>query len=413
MDVLHRLAVHLRLRLGDEVIHLAHVRFDAKREIELVHDLLDIEQVAVVVVMRMIVVQVLAAGRFLDALPGDGHVRADDLIGLDCVGAEDDAGDADVIQARDDLLAVVKQLQQRRREHIARDAGGHVQKQSFHGKSLILIAQVVDHVGEITAAEAVVDIHDTDAAGAGVEHRQKRRDAAEGGAVAHAGGNGDHGAVGKAADDGGQRALHARDGDNHARGHDGLHVMQQTVHAGDADVVESGDPVAEGLRREGRFLRDRHIARAAGGDDDGAVPVRLGQLAEQADLREGVILQRVHLGNLVRRFLRDARDHDVLLPALAHGGHDADDVLVGLSRAVDHLGHALPQLAVVVDLGKAEILKRLKLQLRDGVVRRELAAADGFQYLNDAFLTHRGSLFSFIPACASCIPAWPLQTNPA
>ena len=60
---------------------------------------------------------------------------------------------------------------------------------------------MIDHTREIPAAETVVDVHDGNAAGAGVEHAEKRRDTAEARAVAHAGGDGDHGAVGEATDD--------------------------------------------------------------------------------------------------------------------------------------------------------------------------------------------------------------------
>lgn len=54
---------------------------------------------------------------------------------------------------------------------------------------------------------------------------------------------------------------------------------------------------------------------------------------------------------------------------LAHGVCDADDLLVSLARAVDHLGHTLPHAAVVIHLGKAEILKRLHFQLEHRVRR--------------------------------------------
>ena len=47
--------------------------------------------------------------------------------------------------------------------------------------------QVIDHAGDAAGAEPVVDVHHRHAVGAGVEHAEQRRDAAEAGAVADAG----------------------------------------------------------------------------------------------------------------------------------------------------------------------------------------------------------------------------------
>src|SRR5262249_33032467 len=60
-------------------------------------------------------------------------------------------------------------------------------------------------------AEAVVYINHGDAAGAGVEHAEQRRQAVEARAVADARRHGDHRLIDEARDDARQRALHARD----------------------------------------------------------------------------------------------------------------------------------------------------------------------------------------------------------
>ncbi len=78
-------------------------------------------------------------------------------------------------------------------------------------------SQAVDAGGDAGGAEAVVDIHDGDVRGAGIQHTQQRGDAAEAGAVADAGGNGDHRRTDKAADNARQRAFHARHTNNDAR----------------------------------------------------------------------------------------------------------------------------------------------------------------------------------------------------
>ena len=52
----------------------------------------------------------------------------------------------------------------------------------------------VNTVSITRRAEAIINVDNGDAARAGVQHGQQGRDAAEGGSVANAGGNGDDGA---------------------------------------------------------------------------------------------------------------------------------------------------------------------------------------------------------------------------
>ena len=79
---------------------------------------------------------------------------------------------------------------------------------------------MVDHTCKVSGAETVVNIDDTDAAGAGIKHGKECGQASEGCSVADAGRNSDHRAGGKSSDDTGQGALHARNCDNDARGLD-------------------------------------------------------------------------------------------------------------------------------------------------------------------------------------------------
>ena len=60
---------------------------------------------------------------------------------------------------------------------------------------------MIDKTCLVGGTEAVVDVDDRNAAGAGVEHRKKRCHAAEACAVAHAGRHRNDRAVGKPADD--------------------------------------------------------------------------------------------------------------------------------------------------------------------------------------------------------------------
>jgi hypothetical protein len=72
-------------------------------------------------------------------------------------------------------------------------------------------SEAVDAGGDAGGAETVVDIDDGDVGGATVEHAEERGDAAEAGAVADAGGDGNDRRGDEATDDAGQRAFHSSD----------------------------------------------------------------------------------------------------------------------------------------------------------------------------------------------------------
>ena len=123
---------------------------------------------------------------------------------------------------------------------------------------------MVDHTGSVARAEAVVDIHHRQAAGAGVEHRQQRRHTAEGRTVPHTGGNGDHRAVGKPAHHAGESALHPGDGDDHAGAHNVLQMGEQTVDARYAHIIDALHLVAQHPGSERRLRVVFNGAEATG-----------------------------------------------------------------------------------------------------------------------------------------------------
>src|SRR5437763_11574812 len=75
----------------------------------------------------------------------------------------------------------------------------------------------VDEAGDEARSEAVVYVDDRDVRGAGVEHAEQRRHAAETGAVTDAGRHGDDGRGHQPADDRGERTLHPRGHYKYAR----------------------------------------------------------------------------------------------------------------------------------------------------------------------------------------------------
>ncbi len=129
-------------------------------------------------------------------------------------------------------------IEQRAEELVAGDAGGAVEV-ADHGAVFSAgdadgrrtvgesRGRPVDAGGEHGSAEAVVDVDHADAAGAGVEHREQRRDPAEVGAVADTRGDRDDRDIDEPGDQGRQRALHAGDRDDRACRAQGVRVGEQ------------------------------------------------------------------------------------------------------------------------------------------------------------------------------------------
>lgn len=74
----------------------------------------------------------------------------------------------------------------------------------------------VDAGGNAGGAEAVINVDDGDVGRAGIEHAEKRRDAAKAGAVADAGRNGDDRGGDQPTYHTGKRALHSSNANDHA-----------------------------------------------------------------------------------------------------------------------------------------------------------------------------------------------------
>ena len=250
-------------------------------------------------------------------------------------------------------------VEQRAEELVAGDAGRAVEI-ADHGRGLLaarLSSSAAAHAGRLmrvassAGAEAVVDVDDADAAGAGVEHREQRGDAAEVRAVAHARGHGDDGHVDEPGDERGQRALHAGDGDDHAR------VAQQR-RCGRARGARRRRPRRRGAstaqpmtsaqcgrppRRRGcrrcRRSRRRRCLRAAG--SLGGRPTRGGRGRRAA--ASGIATASASACSAVGA----RREHDLRARENLLG--DRGDLLGRLALAEDHLGEAAAHGPVVVD----------------------------------------------------------------
>ena len=74
--------------------------------------------------------------------------------------------------------------------------------------------------------------------------------------------------------------------------------------------------------------------------------------------------------------LRHARDQNGVISFFLQHLCDAADLFGSLSGPVDHLGRALPDLAVMVHHGISEIGKGLLFDLQNGVIHRKTPVPD-------------------------------------
>jgi hypothetical protein len=71
-------------------------------------------------------------------------------------------------------------------------------------------------------------------------------------------------------------------------------------------------------------------------------------------------------------------------------GHDGGAVLGGLTGPVDGLGHALAEVALVVDTGEAQVGVGQPAQLADGIVGSAVARGDAVDEGAEAGGVHSG-----------------------
>ena len=130
MNVRHRHAVDVTLRLGNGVIHRPDVRPDPVRHRQVPDQMADLLHAAVVMVVLMVMVVVMltlcmAVHRHGDVSSGDAALfRLFPVIGH--------TGNTQAVETLDKFVGLGQQLQQRRRQHISGGAHAAVQIQGPH-----------------------------------------------------------------------------------------------------------------------------------------------------------------------------------------------------------------------------------------------------------------------------------------
>ncbi|HKF65569.1 MAG TPA: hypothetical protein VKB36_03545 [Vicinamibacterales bacterium] len=217
---------------------------------------------------------------------------------------------------------------------------------------------MIDQTGDIRRPESVINVDHRDARRTAVEHAEEGGNAAETGAVADAGGDGDNRDAHQTRDHTRQRPFHAGNHDDGARGGKPLTLAEKPVKTSNPDVVNALDRISHQLGRNGGFFGDGLIGSSCRGDDNDALSRRHILLTECNDARIGVVRGRRHNGaNSIEGFDARARDQK--------RGTTPDDFLTDrrnlsrrLSETEHDFGEALPYGSMVINFRKAEILER-------------------------------------------------------
>ena len=151
-------------------------------------------------------------------------------------------------------------------------------------------------------------------------------------------------------------------------------MREQAVQAGDTYVVEAVDLVAIEFGRQRGFLGDGQVARAGAGDDDASVAGRGGLAAHEGELCVRDISQVDAVAEELRGtgcyFGIQARDQDALLTSIAQRFDNGGNLLGGFTGTVDNLAGSLAHPARKIELCKAQVGGRRRLDARKGIGRR-------------------------------------------
>ncbi len=141
-----------------------------------------------------------------------------------------------------------------------------------------------------------------------------------------------------------------------------------------------------GAQRDDDLVGDRQVARA-GGDDGDAGGESLGRFAPQQASAEfhDVRVDRDARGALR---LRGAGQQHRARAVLQQFADDPGALFGRLARPVDRLGHALAEVAVMIDGGALDVGERQAAQTGDRVVGRDRSRPDVVDELPHRHLVH-------------------------
>jgi hypothetical protein len=166
------------------------------------------------------------------------------------------------------------------------------------------------------------------------------------------------------------------------------------VNSGNPDVIKRLDAVAHRLHCHERFFGNRNICRACTGNKnlsfamDSLIPL------DQNSSRTGKEFRpAVELLHTPENLWAGARDQDVVLMR-QHPFHDSLDLSDAFAKTEDDLWKSLANHTVMIDSGKAHILKGQVPQFLKSAVDGKPAILHPSQNLSDVLFRHDPSLKS-------------------
>src|SRR5215831_14341309 len=121
---------------------------------------------------------------------------------------------------------------------------------------------MIDQTGDVRGSESIVDVDDRHARGTTVEHPEKGGNSTKAGAIADAGGNGDHGHAHQTRYHTRERPLHAGHDDDGARSGKAMTLAKESVKASHADIINTLDGISHELGRNSGFFGNRLVGRS-------------------------------------------------------------------------------------------------------------------------------------------------------
>jgi len=246
----------------------------------------------------------------------------------------------------------------------------------------LFIGQGIDLRGGVSGAEAIINVHDGDAAAATVQHAQQGGESAKAGAVTHTRGHGNDGLRHESGHDTGQRAFHSGNHDNDIRAANRFNAIQQPVHAGDADIAHALHGVAHDFCGDRGFFGHGQITRAGAGDGDGAWPFRQRFFFNRKATGEFVVNGAFKFFSHGARVLRGNAGGENVLAVIEEFGGDFHDLLRCFAGAENHFGETFAQGAMSIHLGKADIRNGGGLKGLQDLFPAHTAGAEFFQELS-------------------------------
>ncbi len=229
--------------------------------------------------------------------------------------------------------------------------------------------------------EAIVDIDDGNACGTAIEHSQKGGNTAKACACADTGGNGNYGTAYQTSYDAGQSPFHSCYNDDDIGVLELLYMSEQSVQTGNTNITNQLCTLAHNLSGNLCFRCDGQISSAGGNYRDN------GLRRFDFFLLQHNRLCRLLISDIRKFFCFDQCLENILLcPSgediiafFSEVREDFSYLFGGFAGAVDDFREAAANLAVMVHVGKAQILERQMAQPLDSLVNADVPALNLFQ----------------------------------